>query len=457
MGNICDLVDWGRNRGVKIRIAVIICIVIISIIIAIIIICCNYTYYRGKCQVDLTTLTGDFPPLLVQNGNIKLAFSENEEGNPILSFVGGDTLTLVCHGSRRRQSSTFLVGETHERDLRLVCSDGEFLREDGLKVLVEAASCNRRQEPVIIRKKEECSPVGADGRTEELSSLVRVAIGWDIDDNFIEQIGLCHDEFLYATIWAKYTMHGANIAFRDSDSTRPVFRADTNRNHRFFNWTLKSKMDQYYSKRYQLEQVKQILKTNNKFGDENIIDTSRSGTTYLARGHLAPDAAFLYHVLQDATYYFVNVAPQFQSFNNGNWRSLEFHIRELAIKLGRDLRIVTGTHGILEYPNKIQILTPIFLFNSSFIPVPEYYWKLVQDPQTNKAAVFIGLNNPHTRTAPTELCTNRCGDMAWVDWDVEDLSAGYMYCCTLQEARKHLPEIPELGADGGLLGMGDVQ
>ena len=62
----------------------------------------------------------------------------------------------------------------------------------------------------------------------------------------------------------------------------------------------------------------------------NIIDTSTSGTHYFAKGHLAPDAAFIYDVEQDATYYFVNVAPQFQSFNNGNWKALEGAVRDYA-------------------------------------------------------------------------------------------------------------------------------
>ena len=44
--------------------------------------------------------------------------------------------------------------------------------------------------------------------------------------------------------------------------------------------------------------------------DEMIIETSRSGTDYFAKGHLSPDAAFVYNVLQDATYYYINVAPQ---------------------------------------------------------------------------------------------------------------------------------------------------
>ena len=62
-----------------------------------------------------------------------------------------------------------------------------------------------------------------------------------------------------------------------------MFRADTNKNHRFFPWTPKGDMDHYYSKRNQLEQVKKILKTDNKFGDKIIIDTSRSGTDYFSR------------------------------------------------------------------------------------------------------------------------------------------------------------------------------
>ena len=50
------------------------------------------------------------------------------------------------------------------------------------------------------------------------------------------------------------------------------------------------------------------------------------------QGHLAPDAAFVYQNLQDATYFYFNVAPQFQAFNNGNWKSLESSLRKLGSK-----------------------------------------------------------------------------------------------------------------------------
>ncbi len=42
---------------------------------------------------------------------------------------------------------------------------------------------------------------------------------------------------------------------------------------------------------------------------------------YMARGHLAPDADFVYESFQDATYYYFNAAPQWQSINNGNWKA----------------------------------------------------------------------------------------------------------------------------------------
>ena len=60
-----------------------------------------------------------------------------------------------------------------------------------------------------------------------------------------------------------------------------------------------------------------MLNTNNKLpSGETIIENSSSGTNYFARGHLSPDAAFIEGAEQDATYFFFNAAPQFQSFNN---------------------------------------------------------------------------------------------------------------------------------------------
>ena len=100
--------------------------------------------------------------------------------------------------------------------------------------------------------------------------------------------------------------------------------------------------------------------------------------------------------------------------------------------------VTTGTHEVLEYPDKNNNPTDIFLARQeSFVPAPKYYWKVVQDPETKTAAAFIGLNDPHTNVAPLELCKNRCSEMSsWVDWGIDKLDSGYMYCCSVEDAAK---------------------
>ena len=69
-------------------------------------------------------------------------------------------------------------------------------------------------------------------------------------------------------------------------------------------------MNQIYTKRNQKRVVTALLDGVTKIDGETIIETSNKARDYFAKGHLAPDANFVYEVLQDATYYFINVAPQ---------------------------------------------------------------------------------------------------------------------------------------------------
>ncbi len=74
----------------------------------------------------------------------------------------------------------------------------------------------------------------------------------------------------------------------------------------------------------------ELIDMYNYLNGKPIIDKSLSGTNYFAKGHLSPDAAFIYQLEQHATYYYINVAPQFQAFNAGNWKALEFATRKVA-------------------------------------------------------------------------------------------------------------------------------
>ena len=77
--------------------------------------------------------------------------------------------------------------------------------------------------------------------------------------------------------------------------------------------------------------LKEQKKMESFYGLNNIINITKGSTNWFAKGHLSPDADFIYQREQDATYYFVNAAPQFQSFNAVNWRFLEEDVRKLAM------------------------------------------------------------------------------------------------------------------------------
>ena len=125
-----------------------------------------------------------------------------------------------CH---RVQSSLFVT-----------CTNDHFKMKDCRKrISVEETTCSQKQEPLILRSPSQCSPIGVDGRTEKLDTLVKVSIGWQLQEGlFLEQIGLCVDESSYGTVWTKHTLHGESIAHRDVHPGRPGFKVDTKRSKR---------------------------------------------------------------------------------------------------------------------------------------------------------------------------------------------------------------------------------
>ena len=53
---------------------------------------------------------------------------------------------------------------------------------------------------------------------------------------------------------------------------------------------------------------------------------------------------------------------------------------DLMIRLGHDLAVYTGTHGILQYPDVDGEDQEIFLYvEDKYVPAPLYYWKVIQD------------------------------------------------------------------------------
>lgn len=98
-----------------------------------------------------------------------------------------------------------------------------------------------------------------------------------------------------------------------------------------------------------------------------------NSTSFLSRGHLTPDADFELTTAQFATYFYVNVVPQFQTINGGNWIRVENLARDLAAAAKTNLYIYTGVYGQLELENSYGVATPLWLESSEKILVPNIF------------------------------------------------------------------------------------
>ena len=103
-----------------------------------------------------------------------------------------------------------------------------------------------------------------------------------------------------------------------------------------------------YKKVYQKGRFNQLL--NSAKLSENYINNS----SFLSRGHLAPDGDFLYASWQYASSLYINTSPQWSTMNSGNWRSLESKIRKFANRMQKNVTIYTG--NIFEISKIFKII-----------------------------------------------------------------------------------------------------
>jgi len=339
---------------------------------------------------------------------------------------------------------------------------------------VHKVSCTKKGLYPVLKKSQDettlCSSVGADGRTDELQNNIHyVEIGWNMSamTNGPEQlvapteikdmIQLCIDEKEYGTIWTRHIIRGKSLLFQDKGGSRPSFKTDNPRQKRFFDGLSSSKLMRMYSKRSQ-----KLMETFYELKD--VINKTSSSANYLAKGHLSPDAAFVYQREQDATYYYINAAPQFQSFNAGNWRFLEEGVRNLAKSLERSILTYTGTLGLLTYDNKNNgEKTELYLWYkkqkkstvTKAIPVPKYYYKIVYDETVKQGIAFLGLNDPYSEDLKETdlLCNNVCDQIEWFKEEVPKMNIeekGHITCCTIQELAEVVENVNTFKTDAGV-------
>nr|AAN86143.1 duplex-specific nuclease [Paralithodes camtschaticus] len=368
----------------------------------------------------------DFPedPPLIFDSNLELIRPVLENGKRIVSVPSGSSLTLACSGSE-------LINLGMEA-VEAKCAGGVMLAIEGTEWEIWSLGCSNHVKETIRRNLGTCG---------EADQGDRHSIGFEYYGGSIyyELISVCFGPVSETTLRTEHVLHGANIAAKDIETSRPSFKTSTG----FFSVS----MSTVYSQASQLQLMTDILGDSDLAN--NIIDPSQQ--LYFAKGHMSPDADFVTVAEQDATYYFINALPQWQAFNNGNWKYLEYATRDLAESHGSDLRVYSGGWSLLQLDdingNPVDILLGLSE-GKEVVPVPSLTWKVVYEESSSKAAAIVGINNPHITTAPSPLCSDLCSSLTWIDFNLDDLAHGYTYCCAVDDLRQAIPYIPDLGNVG---------
>ena len=87
------------------------------------------------------------------------------------------------------------IDSANSQSIELICNENnKFVFNGDIISLdkIHAATCTGIIEPMIIREEEsDCSHgLGADGRTDDLGTIVLAKIGWDFGNDFKEQVSL---------------------------------------------------------------------------------------------------------------------------------------------------------------------------------------------------------------------------------------------------------------------------
>lgn len=266
-----------------------------------------------------------------------------------------------------------------------------------------------------------------------------IEVGFDLNFGFLKSYEICFDvpnqNSLYSTFTLSYHIKGSQVG-----TPRPDFIQGP-----FYN--VGASVNSLYVRNGQRKTINKLL----GMPDNDYTYVGKSSDFYLSRGHLTAKADFTYGSRQRSTFYYVNVAPQWQTFNEANWNELEQSVRYFAGLGSSDVTVYTGTYGTLSFPHATTG-KPVKLYlyvskQKNGIPIPELYWKIIYDPKKQLGTAFVGVNDPYFDKHP-KICKDVSSEISWLRWDQNNVTAGISYSCTVDDLRKTVKTIPSFIVKG---------
>lgn len=245
----------------------------------------------------MDTSSPTFPPHLIDE-NKKIVLPVIEGTARIINLNEGQQVTVSCLGVGNLLNATGL-----QLNPATCVASSNLQFADGTEFSYDELTCLIQNHEVLVEQGTCANGPGTFIRN-----------GWEFGADFIPLFDMCHDEALALNYYAIDTVYGRSANADDKTNDRPYYFSQ----------------DVYFpgiSVNTQYTQVEQTKTIAMIVGSEELAAQYIVPNTeyYFARGHLAPDADFIDAASQDASYYFMNTAPQFQIFNNGNWKYVSFN------------------------------------------------------------------------------------------------------------------------------------
>lgn len=341
----------------------------------------------------------------------------------------GESVELFCSGS-------FVAPFVGQRLMVAQCVGNNRFVVNGQNVAFPQLACNGNVDRVARRSPRQTCKFGA----------TEIQLGFTVSPTrFLAIMDVCHDEVAESTFYSYFMLTPANAGFQRS-FPRPGFITGP-----FFG----RNVDRLYLGTTQRETIGRILGAGRV---EQLWDNSRD--FFLARGHLAARADSIFGSQQRATFFFVNAAPQWQSFNAGNWERVETGVRNFVANRNMEVEVYTGTFGVLTLPDASGVRRELYLDfdarGNGLIPVPTYFYKVVIGTLSRRGIVFIGVNNPHATQAEVNagrynICRDVSSQVTYIPWDRTNLARGFSYACDVNEFVQVVRHLPDSVRTTGLL------
>ncbi|XP_055591557.1 uncharacterized protein LOC129743543 [Uranotaenia lowii] len=371
---------------------------------------CTVSFDRddiGQTPLFLMPGTTEIYPTIVQTTDVK--------------FHQGEQVELSCTGGFKyfKKQKTILA----------TCDGGVGFTVNGDLYKISELTCQSPSFHEAQRTNRTC-----------FENATLIEVGYPVKSGFLKMYEACFDEESYVSVYSRYRMAPWNVKTQKVRK-RPQFISNG-----FYDGL---NVNKKYSFVEQRNTLIKILKTAERV--DALLNQNKD--LFLARGHLAAKAEFVYVAHQLATFWFMNVAPQWQSFNGKNWQRIESNLRDYLARKKISVTVYTGTYGVLELADTNGDPQKLYLDYDADgvarIPVPKIYYKVLHDEANDAGIALIGVNNPFiTKEELKEdffFCEDVADQLDWWKFDRLNLREGFCYACRVDEfnaVTKHLPLQP---------------